>query len=64
MNARSLVDKSALARMPLAPVRQRLGPIIEAGQAATCSVIDLDAIRAYVGQLASALTQDPIQDGG
>lgn len=36
MKARYLVDKSALARMPLAPVRDRLGPIIEAGEAATC----------------------------
>lgn len=44
MNARYLVDKSALARMPLAPVRKRLGPIIEAGDAATCSIIDLEVL--------------------
>lgn len=37
-----LVDKSALARMPLDPVRQRLAPIIEAGEAATCSIVDLE----------------------
>jgi predicted nucleic acid-binding protein len=42
--ARYLVDKSALARMPLAPVHERLGPIIEAGQAATCSIVDLEVL--------------------
>lgn len=44
MSARYLVDKSALARMPLASVHQRLGPIIEAGQAATCSIVDLEVL--------------------
>jgi predicted nucleic acid-binding protein len=38
---RFLVDKSALARMPLEPVRRRLALIIEAGEAATCSIVDL-----------------------
>lgn len=41
---RFLVDKSALARMPLEPVRQRLAPIIEAGEAATCSIVDLEVL--------------------
>ena len=41
---RYLVDKSALARMPLEPVRQRLAPIIEAGEAATCSIVDLEVL--------------------
>lgn len=41
---RFLVDKSALARMPLEPVRRRLAPIIEAGEAATCSIIDLEVL--------------------
>lgn len=41
---RFLVDKSALARMPLEPVRRRLAPIIEAGQAATCSIVDLEVL--------------------
>lgn len=41
---RFLVDKSALARMPLEPVRRRLEPIIEAGEAATCSIIDLEVL--------------------
>jgi predicted nucleic acid-binding protein len=44
LNARYLVDKSALARMPLPPVRERLGPIIEAGEAATCSIVDLEVL--------------------
>ena len=39
-----LVDKSALARMPLASVRRRLAPIIEAGDAATCSIVDLEVL--------------------
>jgi len=41
---RFLVDKSALARMPLDPVRRRLAPIIEAGEAATCSIVDLEVL--------------------
>ncbi len=44
MSARYLVDKSALARMHLEPVRQRLAPIIEAGEAATCAIIDLEVL--------------------
>ena len=44
MKARYLIDKSALARMSLEPVRERLAPIIEAGEAATCAVIDLEVL--------------------
>lgn len=44
MRARYLVDKSALARMPLEPVRSRLAPIIEAGEAATCAIIDVEVL--------------------
>ncbi|HVG09613.1 MAG TPA: PIN domain nuclease [Thermoanaerobaculia bacterium] len=44
MRARYLVDKSALARMLLEPVRNRLAPIIEAGEAATCAIIDLEVL--------------------
>lgn len=44
MTVRYLIDKSALARMPLEPVRQRLAPIIEAGEAATCAMIDLEVL--------------------
>ena len=42
--SRYLVDESALSRMPLEPVRDRLGPIIEAGEAATCAIIDLEVL--------------------
>jgi predicted nucleic acid-binding protein len=41
---RFLVDKSALARLPLEPVRRRLAPIIEAGDAASCSIVDLEVL--------------------
>lgn len=41
---RFLVDKSALARMPLESVRRRLAPIIEAGEAATCAIVDLEVL--------------------
>ena len=44
MTARYLIDKSALARMIREPVRQRLGPIIEAGEAATCAIIELEVL--------------------
>jgi hypothetical protein len=44
MTPRYLIDKSALARMPLSPVRARLEPIIEAGEAATCAIIDLEVL--------------------
>ena len=42
--ARYLVDKSALARMIHEPVRARLAPIIEAGGAATCAIIELEVL--------------------
>lgn len=44
MSARYLVDKSALARMPLPPVQTRLAPLIETGQAATCAIVDLEVL--------------------
>jgi predicted nucleic acid-binding protein len=44
LKARYLIDKSALARMPLEPVRERLAPIIESGEAATCAIIDLEIL--------------------
>lgn len=44
MTARYLIDKSALARIPHESVRARLAPIIEAGEAATCAVIDLEVL--------------------
>lgn len=44
VRARFLIDKSALVRMNLEPVRRRLAPIIEAGEAATCAMIDLEVL--------------------
>lgn len=42
--ARYLIDKSALSRMPLPAVRDRVAPLLEGGQAATCSMIDLEVL--------------------
>ena len=39
-----LIDKSALARMEHPRVRARVGPLIEAGEAATCAIIDLEVL--------------------
>ena len=39
-----LIDKSALARMKHPRVQARIGPIIEAGDAATCAIIDLEVL--------------------
>ena len=39
-----LIDKSALARMKHPRVQARIGPIIEAGEAATCAIIDLEVL--------------------
>ena len=44
MKPRYLIDKSALARMPQESVRQRLTPIIESGEAATCDIIELEVL--------------------
>ena len=44
MSARYLVDKSALARMIHGSVRRRLAPIIEAGDAASCAIVDLEVL--------------------
>lgn len=44
--ARYLVDKSALARLHLEPVHQRLGPLIESGDVASCSIVDLELLYA------------------
>jgi len=44
LTARYLIDKSALARMHHESVRGRLAPIIEAGEAATCAIIDLEVL--------------------
>ena len=39
-----LIDKSALARMQDPRVQARLAPVIAAGEAATCAVIDLEIL--------------------
>ena len=39
-----LIDKSALARMQHPAILGRLAPIIESGDAATCSVVDLEVL--------------------
>ena len=44
MTARYLIDKSALARMTHESVKQRLAPIIGAGEAATCAIVDLEVL--------------------
>ena len=44
MSARFLIDKSALARMAEPEVADRIQPIIEAGEAATCAIIDLEVL--------------------
>ena len=44
MKARYLIDKSALARMPLESVAARLEPILTKGLAASCAIIDLEIL--------------------
>ena len=44
MKARFLIDKSALARMPLPSVQARLAPILETGQAASCAIVDIEVL--------------------
>lgn len=44
MSARFLIDKSALARMAHPEVAERIQPIIEAGEAATCAIVDLEVL--------------------
>ena len=39
-----LIDKSALARIQHPAVEKRLAPIIESGDAATCSIVDLEVL--------------------
>lgn len=39
-----MIDKSALARMKHSRVQARIAPIIKAGEAATCAIIDLEVL--------------------
>lgn len=72
LRARYLVDKSALARMPLPTVQERLGPVIESGEAATCAIIDLEVLysarnaeehRRIRSRRAFAYRQVPLEEG-
>ena len=44
MTARYLIDQSALARVRHESVSVRLAPFIEAGEAASCAIIDLEVV--------------------
>jgi predicted nucleic acid-binding protein len=44
LSARYLADKSALARMGHPAVAERLGPLVESGLVATCSVVLLEVL--------------------
>lgn len=39
-----MIDKSALSRMQVLSVAERVAPLIEAGEAATCAIIDLEVL--------------------
>lgn len=42
--ARYLADNSAIARLKLPTVHQRLGPLIENGLVASCALVDLEVL--------------------
>jgi predicted nucleic acid-binding protein len=44
VRARYLADKSALARFRIRAVADRLGPLLEDGEIATCAIIDLEVL--------------------
>ena len=44
MRALYLADKSALARLSTPAVDARLSPLIESGEVATCSIVDLEIL--------------------
>ena len=44
LSARYLADKSALARFPVPAVAARLRPLLEAGELATCAIVDLEVL--------------------
>jgi predicted nucleic acid-binding protein len=44
LKARYLADKSALARLPVPAVGERLRPLIEDGEVATCAIVDLEVL--------------------
>lgn len=44
MSARFLADKSALARVALPAVEERVAPLLFAGELATCGIVDLEML--------------------
>ncbi len=52
-----LIDKSALARMQHPRVQARLGLVIEAGEAATCAIVDLEVLYSTRSQAEHARTR-------
>lgn len=44
LRARYLADKSALARFPVPVVGERLRPLIEDGEIASCAIVDLEIL--------------------
>ena len=52
-----MIDKSALARMQHRQVQARLRPIIEAGEAATCAIIDLEVLYSTRNRIEHARTR-------
>ena len=53
-----LIDKSALARMQDPRIQARLAPVIAAGEAATCAVIELEILYSTRNQDEHAQTRD------
>ena len=52
-----MIDKSALARMQHGQVLARLRPIIEAGEAATCAIVDLEVLYSTRNRVEHARTR-------
>lgn len=44
LRARYLADKSALARFPVPAVGERLRPLMEDGEIASCAIVDLEIL--------------------
>ncbi len=44
LSAHYLADKSALARFPVPAVEARLRPLLEDGEIATCTIVDLEVL--------------------
>ena len=52
-----MIDKSALARMQHGQVQARIRPIIEAGEAATCAIVDLEVLYSTRNRIEHARTR-------